>query len=188
MHFYCTCGNRISDTTDFLSYKAAIMANQDEQDFFDEIEKEIKDEQITREECVDRVLLQHTGKYLNRNMYQCSQCGRLYVEDATYNFHVFAPEGEASKQLLTSVEGEKWKGLLWGEWDDEKPEWREHHGFLEVNTNKPLPGVIFEDDKEEFQKKYYEMFEKLKQEGVIRSASLKINKQWMHRWDLSSEE
>ena len=42
MHFYCTCGYRISDTTDFLSYKAYILADQDQDDFFDGMEKLIR--------------------------------------------------------------------------------------------------------------------------------------------------
>ena len=29
MHFYCKCGKRISDTTDEISYKARMIADQD---------------------------------------------------------------------------------------------------------------------------------------------------------------
>lgn len=184
MHFYCTCGNRISDTTDFLSNKAAIMANQDEVDFFDAVEREVKDEQITKEECLDRILFHHMGKYLNRNMYQCSMCGRLYVEDTSYHFHVFVPEGEVNKKLLTSAEGESWKGFLRGDWSDEKSEWRDYQGYIDVNVNTSLQGISFFHDKEEFQKRYYEMFEQLKQEGIIRSAVMKVNNHWIHHWEM----
>ncbi|WP_338542496.1 hypothetical protein [Paenibacillus tundrae] len=42
MHFYCYCGNRISDTTDYLSYKGYVISDQDEFDFLDEIDRAIE--------------------------------------------------------------------------------------------------------------------------------------------------
>ena len=32
------------------------------------------------------------------------------------------------------------------------------------------------------EKKYYELFEELKERGIIRSAAMKINKEWIHHW------
>lgn len=79
MHFYCTCGNRISDTTDFLSYKAYLLADQDEQDYYDAIEQEVKNEEISREECVDNIMFSLGRKYLGKAMYQCLGCGRKNI-------------------------------------------------------------------------------------------------------------
>ena len=182
MHFYCTCGNRISDTTDFLSYKAYFYADQDLEDLTDSIEKEIMNESLSREKCVDNIICGHMFNYNHRNMYLCKQCGRLFVDDLTgKHFHIFAPEGEVNTQLLQSVKGEAWKGFLWAEWIDEKPQWQEYHGYVSASVNVPYGGFTF-DDREAFEKKYYALFEELKLRGIIRSASMKINKEWIHHW------
>lgn len=184
MHFYCTCGNRISDTTDFLSYKAYLLADQDEQDYYDAIEQEVKNEEISREECVDNIMFSFGRKYLGKAMYQCLECGRLFIEDETgRNFYTFVPEGDVNKRILNSVEGEKWKGYLRGEWEDEKADWQEHNGYIWIEVNKSFEPMYF-NDKEEFQKQYYLLFEQLKKEGIIRSAVMKVNKEWGHDWSL----
>ncbi len=185
MHFYCTCGYRISDTTDFLSYKAYMLADQDQDDFFDGMEKLIKDDSLSREECAERVVIRHANDYLKRNIYQCPQCGRIFIEDNEENgfkLHIFAPEGDVNKKLLTSAKDTKWKGFLHAEWNDKKFEWRESHGYIFVNTNVPHDEDLSFDDKEAFWKRYYELFEELKAEKLIRSALLIENDKWLHSW------
>lgn len=184
MHFYCTCGKRISDTTDFLSYKAHFLADQDLEDYYNAIEQEVKNEGITRDECVSNIVITHGVKYLGRAIYQCEACGRLFIDDENgNNFHVFAPEKEESKRVLLSKEGENWKGFLYAEWYDEKPEWSECNGYIDVNVNRPYKSVHF-NSKEEFEREYYRLFEELKTKEIIRSASMKINKEWVHSWNL----
>lgn len=186
MHFYCNCGNRISDTSDFLSYKGYLLADQDEEDYYDAIEQEIKNEKITKDECVSNIVINLGVDYLGRALYQCKDCGRLFIEDESgENFYTFVPEGEINKHVLNSKEGENWKGFLFAEWYDEKPSWMDYNGYIEIMINKSFEkeNLCF-TNKEAFQKAYYELFERLKEEGIIRSSIMKMNKEWIHNWNL----
>lgn len=188
MHFYCKCGKRISDTTDGLSYKASFLANQDEGDLFDQIEECVKNENLSREKCLDQILLGVLGHYMGRCIYQCLDCGRIYIDDASGNLHSFLPEGGINKHLLTSVESSDWKGTLWGEWQDIKKEWMTYKGFIEVKCNDEIyeKNLVY-DSKEEFEQEYYQLFEELKRKKKIRSASLKINGAWIFQWTLKDD-
>lgn len=42
MNFRCECGQRIHDTTDYLSYKGYLMSDQDQFDLLDEIDDAIE--------------------------------------------------------------------------------------------------------------------------------------------------
>lgn len=191
MHFRCMCGYRIHDTTDNLSYKASILADQDDEDFSDEIERYVSDETLDPNACMHHIM--HIwSEYLWRKIYQCDQCGRIIIEDRSGRLYFFAPEfeleGTVGKRLLTSVKAEDWKGYLHGEWDEEKYEWREHQGYIYVNTNdESFPGWQEFDSREELEKEYYALFEKLREAGRIRSALLKIGRERVHSWPPRSQ-
>ena len=78
MHFYCTCGYRISDTSDFLSFKASVLSNQDEEDYVDGIEALVKEESLCPGEQWERIFMEKMLRCLRRNLYQCPHCGRLH--------------------------------------------------------------------------------------------------------------
>lgn len=182
MHFLCRCGNTIHDTTDYLSYKASLLSDQDCFDYIDEIERYVIDKTLDENACMDHIM--HTeSRYLWRNIYQCSQCGRIFIEDKAGKLYSFAPEGTEDKRLLISIKAEKWKGFLHGEWDEVKRYWREHQGYLSANINdKTFPGWQDFDSWEELEKEYYALFEKLRQANRIRSACLKRGNEWVHSW------
>ncbi|MDE6674086.1 MAG: hypothetical protein K2K19_04625 [Acetatifactor sp.] len=186
MHFRCTCGNTIHDITDQLSYKASILADQDAFDFNDEIERYVSDETLDAKACMNRIML-IWNEYLGRKIYQCHQCGRIIIEDRSGEMYFFAPEfateGMVGKRLLTSAKAENWKGYLHGEWSEKTPDWREHQGYIDVYTNdEAFPGWQDFDSREELEKEYYALFEKLRDAGRIRSASLKIGRERVHDW------
>lgn len=185
MYFWCKCGNRISDTTDFLSYKASLLADQDDIDYCDKIERVIMNEQLSRDKCVDEIILNLNYHYHWRKMYQCSQCGRIFIEDVSgKRFHTFVPEDTDNKRLFTSMEAEAWRGLLQGEWYSEKPEWMEHQGYINAYTNDDSLTCYQEyDSREELEKEYYVHFEKLRVADRIRSALLRVGKDIVHRWE-----
>ena len=62
---------------------------------------------------------------------------------------------------------------MFGMWQEEYPD----------EVNKSFEPMYF-NDKEEFQKQYYLLFEQLKKEGIIRSAVMKVNKELIHDWSL----
>ena len=75
MHFSCQCGNVIHDTSDNLSYKGYIIADQDIDYLIETIEK------------LEKPHTQYIGVYdeisklLRRTVYQCPDCGRVYIEN-----------------------------------------------------------------------------------------------------------
>lgn len=108
MHFGCSCGQRIHDNADCLPYKAYLLPDQDEGSYCDELEQIIRNESLSLDERVDRAVISLQVRYLSRCIYQCPNCGKLFVDDrdeSCRQLHVFLPEGEqdaADKQLLSS--------------------------------------------------------------------------------------
>lgn len=182
MHFLCSCGNRIHDTTDYLSYKASLLADQDKFDLSDEIERYVADPALDPDACMNRIM-HATVEYTWRHLYQCRQCGRIFIEDSSGELHSFAPEGTADRRLLNSVKAECWEGFLHGEWAEDKRYWSEHQGYISVNTNdETFPGWQDFDSWEELEREYYVLFDKLREAGRIRSALLKKGRERVHDW------
>lgn len=102
MHFYCPCGNRISDTTDNISHKAYLLPDQDKISYCAALEQIVQAENLSMEEKLDQILVRLQGHYLSRCIYQCSRCGRLFVDDTSYNLHSFLPEAPVDKHLTAS--------------------------------------------------------------------------------------
>ena len=191
MHFYCECGECISDVTDHIPNKAHIIADQDWFDLFSKINSEFdiivnKHDQI--EEIIDKIidLLWHTSK----DIYQCEACGRLYIEDGEGHFHIYEPVSHiVSKKVLRSIKGEKWQGFLYGDWEDVKPVWRSAHGYIWIECNVEDEPISREYDSfEVFQKAYYELFDKLKKENILQSSQLKRNNKELHYWNIEQDK
>ena len=187
MHFLCRCGNRIYDTTDYISYKAYILSDQDCFDYTDEIERYVADKALDADACMNHIM--HIDvEYMWRKIYQCSQCGRIFIEDKSGGLHSFAPEGTEDKRLLRSVKAEDWRGFLHGEWDEVRECWSEHQGYLSADTNdEKFPRWQDFDSWKDLEREYYALFEKLRQAGRIRSASLKRGREWVHKWSIDEE-
>ncbi|MBP3460265.1 MAG: hypothetical protein J6K58_13730 [Lachnospiraceae bacterium] len=181
MHFYCICGKRITDQTDFLSYKAHVLPDQDYEDFWNGIDQLVDDETMNHREKEN---IRFSCSSMGRYMYQCPECGRVILEDIEDNskLHFFKPESAVvSKKLLVSEKGKQWKGLLHAEWNDEKPDWREHKGYIMPGCNLEYDNTEF-DDKESFMERYYEIFEDMVSKGIIRSAMMRVNNERIHIW------
>ena len=82
---------------------------------------------------------------------------------------------------MISAYGEKWKGYLYGEWRDEKPEWSDYHGYIDPTVNIQLDNLVF-NDFEAFKKRFFEVFEYLKSMDIINYATLKINREEIFHW------
>ena len=188
MHFYCQCGNRISDTTDHIPYKAHIIADQDWFDLFGKRNSEfdcIVKRNNNINDIIDKVidLIYKTSS----EVYQCEECGRLYIYDSSGRFEAFEPDSNnQNKGILQSIKGEKWQGFLYGEWKDNKPEWSNVHGYIFIECL--LEGKSYTtreyDSFEVFQKEYFTLFEQLKAKNVLQSSQLKRNYQVLHSWEI----
>ena len=102
MHFYCPCGNRISDTTDNIPHKAHLLPDQDMISYCAALEQIVQTENLSIEEKLNQIIIEIQGHYLSRCIYQCPNCGRLFVDDTSHNLHSFLPEGLVDKYLLAA--------------------------------------------------------------------------------------
>jgi len=169
----CRCGYIFHDNTDFLSFKAHFRADQDTDDFFCQVEDILKNQKLSAEDKAHEILCVADFHYTNRILYQCPECGRLFVEDNDGHYHCFMPEPEETNhRLLESAEGENWKGMLHAEWTFPKPQWSEHSGYIIVNINGEERQYLEFDDYEALRKKFYDLFQILSVKKKIRSASL----------------
>ena len=183
MKFLCKCGNIIHDTSDCLSYKGTLIADQDLNEFWDIIEKA----EQPHDERIDIFL--ELEKLMTRNVYQCDSCGMVFIEDQSdkYKLVMFTPctdgtpEPEVSRKLFNSAHMENWKGYLHADWSDKKPEWCEHNGYIFPILNIKIENTEF-DEYEAFEKRFYELFEYLKGLDLITNATLTINGKRAFSW------
>ncbi len=183
MYFLCKCGYRIHDNTDCLSYKGTIIADQDMNEFWDLIEK------VERPHAETVEIFNELVGLMGRYIYQCPSCGEIFIEDQSNRSKLieFTPctegksEPDVNKRLLRSAHEEKWKGYLFADWYDEKPEWVKYRGMIMQNLNIQLDNLNF-DDYEAFEKRFYELLEHLKGLNLINHAILNVNRKRTFMW------
>lgn len=181
MRFLCTCGYTIYDSTDELSYKGSIIADQDMNELYDLIES-IKEEK----ENIDDVLIK-IDHFFHRKIYQCPTCGSIYIEDISKKYELipFTPlnQGdELNKKLLMSKYGKQWKGRLYAWWHDQKREWEEYHGVICPHLNVELDDLDF-DDYELFYKRFMEIMDELIKKDLLLYAQITKNDKSIFQWE-----
>ena len=167
MKFQCHCGQTIADQTDELYYKARYVADQDWNDFL---------ESKASSGGLD-------WRYA-RHIYQCSNCGRLYVERPDRkSFVSFELEEELKqdKKILVSTKEHQWKRTLTGTWNSSEKSKQMAKGHLHFED-------CFGDGFEKFNDwaameiRYYELFEQHQQGETLRSAFLEKDGKILHEW------
>ncbi len=99
MKFRCQCGNVISDNTDFIPYKARLVADEDWEKFEEACAKWKSDAPVKERDIAGREV-----NRLSRTIYQCMECGILWTERSG-RVMFFKPGDETvSKSLLRSAE------------------------------------------------------------------------------------
>lgn len=178
MHFLCPCGNDIHDTSDCLSYKASIIADQDEEELWEILEKAEK----PHTEKMD--IATEVMRLLHRNMYQCPQCGRVFLENAAdrYELVCFETAEPVNKRMLISKYGESWRGYLYADWYDPKPYYSDHKGFISPICNVKFDNLFF-DDYEAFERRYFEILHEMTERKILRHARLNVNREIRHEWE-----
>lgn len=161
MKIACRCGAVIPDQTDYLRYKAHVVADQDWEDFVDTTESKRR---------VDSSFV--------RLCYQCMQCGRLYVEDASQQLQIFIPEDHKA-QILGSSKGEDWRAPLIGSWS-EAPYAGQAQGHLWCDAEGGTSAEF--DDWNQLESAYRAMFDRLSELDRLRSALLRKNGKDVHSW------
>ncbi|NOU85586.1 hypothetical protein GC102_07310 [Paenibacillus sp. LMG 31460] len=184
MKFMCECGHPIYDTTDYLSYKAHLISDQDWFDFLEEIDSAIEKSgpsEIDKEKALMKI--RSLSSNLTKKVYQCNKCRNMFFYNNPPRLEVFRPSSDSvNKKLLRSAHGDKWKGFLNGDWMDNNLAWRVK-GFI---TASCLDEGKQYDDWEILEKEYYLVFNELSANNLLRSSSLKKNGNVFHTWNLTA--
>jgi hypothetical protein len=202
MKIRCFCGNVIRDQTDYIPYKAYFVADQDYFDLIELIEEELAlsfkslvgtPPTAGQADSLGRLshVLRDAMSLYKRPMFQCCNCGRLCLEDPDNRraLQWFQPEDKrAWKRVLASVKGEgskAWRGNLVGYWDPSRSQ-----GQLWYDPPTGERGGYEEfTDRASFENRYYELFERLKEDGHLVGARLGAGSEGepirdVHRWSL----
>jgi len=165
MKIECKCGNYIVDQTDMLRNKAILIADQDWFDFLESVKE-----------------TGHDDLELSRKLYECDECGRLYIYDQNGGLNCFLPEDE-SHNILASMDGDNWKRSLFGGWWKASTAIRTQKGYVECEGEDTYESTEWSDIK----KVYFEMFERLKDENRLRSALLRMDGENIHSWKYNKD-
>jgi len=107
MKIECVCGSFIYDGTDDLPHKAHIVPDQRWNSLFDKIDDLIEKRCNTATQrnaaCTKiRALLGEA----TRQAWQCSACGRLYIDDAGHALQCYAPaDAKTAHDLFRAPKG-----------------------------------------------------------------------------------
>lgn len=96
MKIECKCGDYIPDTTDYLPYKAHIIGDKDYFDFLDSIDEAIESKKKNRE----RLCMDVRSAVPSKLAWECSTCGRLYLDDKHGNLVSYLPENGKANRIF----------------------------------------------------------------------------------------
>lgn len=160
--FQCSCGHIIRDNTDYLSYKAYYISNQDFYDFLDELEGESRDN-----------FASVAYKYV-RDIYQCTKCNNIFIFRGDF-FHEFQATQSDSHSLLISNMRDKWPGFLRGYFIKGKGEI-----YWETNQQSDyLTGLT----REQVESTYYHKLNEFQSLGILRDAFLHVDGVMLHEYN-----
>ena len=163
MKIRCKCGASISDSSDFIYNKGYVIPDQDLEDLQDDIEQ------------ANEVDTSTIWKY-SKTIFQCDECSSLILE-LNDGYHFFSAQTpEKSKYAIRSVFGEKWKRHLRGNWIGGK-------GSLWWGGGVQDQAFYFDlQDWDDLSTRYYEAFERLKNDETLRDAFLRKDGEMIHKW------
>ena len=107
MKIGCHCGATISDSTDYVPANGHLIRDQEWFNVYDGGDDEVVDSVAAGKMTAEDVYMKSRQIISPRSrlMWQCSTCGRLYVDDINGELQCYVPEGaETEKQFLRSCE------------------------------------------------------------------------------------
>lgn len=96
MFISCRCGERVTDNTDYIPWKARLIPDMQWEELM--LILEAGGERIDRHPHAKQQAFHAMWsalKPLFRSAWQCSSCGRIYVENKAGELHSFVPESSA---------------------------------------------------------------------------------------------
>jgi len=104
MKLACECGKLIVDQTDSLSFKGHIISDQDYFGYLEAIDEVIEKAGPTKSDKEKACMaVRSLDGQPFKIIYQCSDCGSIYISDSDGNFHQYTPKNSlTSKKILQS--------------------------------------------------------------------------------------
>jgi hypothetical protein len=98
----CHCGATVSDSTDYLPHKAHFTPDQDLYGVWDGIDDEVIDRVASGELSVGDAYMKSRRIFAapTRLMWQCIQCGLLYIDGPDGQLYCFVPENEETEKRI----------------------------------------------------------------------------------------
>ena len=174
MHFYCACGNRISNVSYNLPYSARLVADVDVEDYWEAWEGTGRGQPLG---C-----LSYPMDY-EKIMFQCEECGRIYFDDPDdpNRFIAFAPE-DKNVMVTGPAHGKSWQGYIYG-FSDLGMECG--MGSCFTNWNYGFGEEYREFDSYEAMRKYFdEKMSELRKGDRLKRAWVNKDGQTIFRWAL----
>ena len=104
MKINCECGCRIIDSTDGHSTKGHLIPDKDWNRFWDAIDDAIVKSGRTPKDK-EKAAMDLRQMSLFRTMWQCPECGQLFIDDQNYELNIFNPTTDStSKEILNRTE------------------------------------------------------------------------------------
>lgn len=178
MHFRCTCGHVISDTTDNLPYSARVVADVDVYDYWEAWERTGRGQSLGA--------LSDPLDY-EKIIYQCEECGRLYFDDPDdpSRFIAFLPE-DKNVMVTGPAEAQSWRGYIYG-FSDLGME--RGIGSCFTNWNYGTGEEYREFDTYESMREYFDgKLSELQAEDRVKSAWINKDGETVFRWNLEDAE
>jgi hypothetical protein len=123
----CKCGHVIVDQTDSLPYKASLLRDEVENAFWEEVNHELKPLMTAAESGDKAVIAEAFGEFApwvnatdelesrisslhihrTSDVYECTNCGRLWVQKGASNqFVSYVPEEGGYQAILSEASGD----------------------------------------------------------------------------------
>lgn len=105
MKITCHCGHLIPDHTDDLPQKGHLIPDQNWNGLWDQIDEELLPKLASQKLSPDAASMQLRDVFsqVTRILYQCQECGRLYINDEHGKLHCYVPrDPTASREILSA--------------------------------------------------------------------------------------
>jgi hypothetical protein len=159
----CTCGHVISDITDSLRYKASFIADQDMEEYMDQIEQKEYHQ-----------IVYDTMHFWN-TMFQCTSCGNIILFNKKGRFDFSPVHDHSSQNVLMSVYGENWKGgYLYADFKNDSGE-----VYWYTNADEGSKRNLSLDNLRRF---YHDKQKELLEKNILASSRLKVNNEVEHEY------
>jgi hypothetical protein len=99
MKIHCDCGNIISDSTDNIKYKGRMIPDKNWDDFWDSIDFAIEKSGPSEKEK-ETACMQLRKQNIFRTMWECTNCGKLFIDDQNYKLKTYSPDSKKYNEIL----------------------------------------------------------------------------------------